>query len=240
MTQIQLRRDTAANWSSTNPVLASGEPAYETDTGKFKIGDGVTAYNSLDYMGAGDLPDNVTTQGNTFNGASQLVQLDSTGKLPAIDGSQLTNLPAGSAPSNMVTTDTAQTISANKTLNAKLIISNTSNTGIYNGYNGTPVLCMTGSNQITLGHTNKSKQCFVVIANGLNTFKIEPNVEGAFINYKKIATVEDIPDTSSFATKSSVDTISSALNGLKFWKGSQTDYNAIEAKDENTLYIITG
>lgn len=40
------------------------------------------------------ISDNITTQGNTFNGASQLVQLDSTGKLPALDGSQLTNLPS--------------------------------------------------------------------------------------------------------------------------------------------------
>ena len=38
---------------------------------------------------------NLTLQGNTFNGASQLVQLDADGKLPAIDGSQLTNLPSG-------------------------------------------------------------------------------------------------------------------------------------------------
>lgn len=37
----------------------------------------------------------VTLQGNTFNGVSQLVQTDSNGKLPAIDGSQLTNLPSG-------------------------------------------------------------------------------------------------------------------------------------------------
>ena len=44
----------------------------------------------------GELPDNITTQGNTFNGANQLVQLDASGKLPAIDGSQLTNLPGGS------------------------------------------------------------------------------------------------------------------------------------------------
>ena len=35
----------------------------------------------------------VTKQGNTFNGASQLVQLDASAKLPAIDGSNLTNLP---------------------------------------------------------------------------------------------------------------------------------------------------
>lgn len=53
MTKIQLRRDTSSNWASANPVLASGEPAFETDTGKFKIGDGTTAYNSLPYKGEG-------------------------------------------------------------------------------------------------------------------------------------------------------------------------------------------
>ena len=38
---------------------------------------------------------NTTIQGNIFNGVDQLVKLDGTGKLPAIDGSQLTNLPSG-------------------------------------------------------------------------------------------------------------------------------------------------
>jgi uncharacterized repeat protein (TIGR02059 family) len=47
MARIQLRRDTAANWASNNPVLAQGEPSLETDTGIEKIGDGVTAYNDL-------------------------------------------------------------------------------------------------------------------------------------------------------------------------------------------------
>ena len=47
--QIQLRNDTAANWTSANPVLAQGEMGIETDTRKFKFGDGVTAWNSLAY-----------------------------------------------------------------------------------------------------------------------------------------------------------------------------------------------
>ena len=47
--RIQLRRDTAANWASTNPTLTQGEPGYETDTGKIKYGDGSTAWNSLAY-----------------------------------------------------------------------------------------------------------------------------------------------------------------------------------------------
>ena len=53
MTQIKLRRDTAANFTSKNPVLGVGEPAYETDTKKLKIGDGTTAYNNLDYFAGG-------------------------------------------------------------------------------------------------------------------------------------------------------------------------------------------
>jgi hypothetical protein len=49
--QIQLRRDTAANWTSADPVLASGEIGIETDTVKVKIGDGTTAWTSLSYFG---------------------------------------------------------------------------------------------------------------------------------------------------------------------------------------------
>lgn len=45
--KMQQRRDTAANWSSNNPTLSAGELGWESDTGKLKVGDGATAYNSL-------------------------------------------------------------------------------------------------------------------------------------------------------------------------------------------------
>jgi len=48
-TKLQIRRDTAANWASANPVLSSGELGFETDTYKLKIGDGSSAWNSLAY-----------------------------------------------------------------------------------------------------------------------------------------------------------------------------------------------
>ena len=48
-TQIQLRRDTAANWTSANPTLAAGELGLETDTTYYKIGTGSTAWTSLAY-----------------------------------------------------------------------------------------------------------------------------------------------------------------------------------------------
>jgi hypothetical protein len=53
VTQIQIRRGTASQWTSANPTLAAGEFGYESDTGKFKIGDGSTAWNSLGYKASG-------------------------------------------------------------------------------------------------------------------------------------------------------------------------------------------
>lgn len=49
--QIQLRRGTASQWTSANSILNSGEIGVETDTGKFKIGNGSTAWSSLSYSG---------------------------------------------------------------------------------------------------------------------------------------------------------------------------------------------
>ena len=51
--RVQLRRDTAANWTRGNPVLKSGEFGYETDTERVKIGDGSTAWTGLPYFGGG-------------------------------------------------------------------------------------------------------------------------------------------------------------------------------------------
>jgi hypothetical protein len=47
--RFRLRRDSAADWTSNNPVLLLGEPGIETDTRKIKYGDGATAWNSLGY-----------------------------------------------------------------------------------------------------------------------------------------------------------------------------------------------
>lgn len=50
--RIQFRRDTAARWTSINPILQEGELGLETDTRFCKIGDGVHAWNELQYSTA--------------------------------------------------------------------------------------------------------------------------------------------------------------------------------------------
>lgn len=48
---IRIRRDSTANWEAGDPVLAEGEPGLETDTGKLKFGDGISAWTILSYAG---------------------------------------------------------------------------------------------------------------------------------------------------------------------------------------------
>ena len=80
--QIKLRRDTAANWTSVNPIMASGEPGLETDTLKIKYGDGVTRWNLLAYptVTFPSTISNATTATNLSGGAAnQLVFQSGTG-----------------------------------------------------------------------------------------------------------------------------------------------------------------
>lgn len=53
---IQFRKGTAAEWSSVNPILLSGEVGFETDSQKLKVGDGTSRWNALDYIIGADGP----------------------------------------------------------------------------------------------------------------------------------------------------------------------------------------
>jgi hypothetical protein len=65
--RFQLRRDTAENWTTANPVMALGEPGVETNTLKVKVGDGITAWNSLGYSITKDFAD-LTNKPTTLTG----------------------------------------------------------------------------------------------------------------------------------------------------------------------------
>jgi hypothetical protein len=92
VTQIQVRRGTAAQWTSANPTLAAGEWGLETDTLKTKIGNGATAWTSLAYQGAGSVTS--ITAGTGLSGGtittSGTIAIDST--VATLTGTQtLTN-----------------------------------------------------------------------------------------------------------------------------------------------------
>ena len=69
-TQIQLRRDTAADWTSNNPTMAAGEFGWESDTNRFKIGDGSTAWQSLAYADTLKTLGDIAVTGSTISAPS--------------------------------------------------------------------------------------------------------------------------------------------------------------------------
>ena len=72
--RIQLRRGKAAFWTDENPVLHPGEPGFETDTEKLKIGDGKTHWRELDYF--------VDGGGTNGNGETRIRQALQVHKVP--------------------------------------------------------------------------------------------------------------------------------------------------------------
>lgn len=70
----QLKRGTAQRWIEVNPVLREGEPGFEYDTYKLKIGDGLTSWVNLPYI----------NEGIAVQGQEEMVTVNTTYELPAI------------------------------------------------------------------------------------------------------------------------------------------------------------
>jgi hypothetical protein len=114
-TTIQVRRATAASASVSNPVLAAGELGFETDTGKFKIGDGSTAWNSLSYAtDMSKLPDSVRGVAAAFVGN----QVPTAAAPPTAAGEALVSTGAGSATVAFTPTKAINLIDAAQPLGA--------------------------------------------------------------------------------------------------------------------------
>jgi hypothetical protein len=73
---IKTRKGRAIDWATFNPTLAEGEPGFETDTLKFKVGDGLTAWNNLAYLrfDGGNLDENTIT-GDSFQSIAGVITL---------------------------------------------------------------------------------------------------------------------------------------------------------------------
>ena len=69
--KLQFRRDTAANWESTNHILSQGELGLDLTNERFKIGDGVTAWNGIEFA-------QYTNKAETFLATTTLAGSDGT------------------------------------------------------------------------------------------------------------------------------------------------------------------
>ena len=95
ITQIQVRRDTAINWYNTNPTLAAGEIGFETNTGKFKIGDGTSLWGALTYA----------TDGSKLTGAIAANTLATSRNINGVAFNGSANITVTAAPTAGTVTD---------------------------------------------------------------------------------------------------------------------------------------
>ena len=92
--RIQFRRSTSSQWTAANPTLAQGELALELDTRKFKIGDGVTPWNSLPYNGVA-LEDLLDVDVSTLTDGAILVYNTSINKWVSTNNLEKQNINGG-------------------------------------------------------------------------------------------------------------------------------------------------
>jgi len=160
-TRMQQRRGTAAQWISTNngdgPILEAGEIGFESDTGKFKIGDGVNHWVDLNYfVDADTLVDGAPGLLNTLNELAAAIGDD-----PAFFTTVATNLSNHEADTTNVhgIANTAEL--ATKTFAAELLTNATkSNITITGDKNGLTITAENGvadstTDNLTEGTTNK-------------------------------------------------------------------------------------
>jgi hypothetical protein len=144
---IKLRRDTAANWSSVNPVLNDGEMGLDTTNDKIKIGDGTNNWSALPY--SFDTPSEVTTKANSAQSAAEAT---AAGALTTHEGDTSTHGVGTIVGTSEAQTLTSKTIDGNSNT---LTVLNNQTTATASSTGSTIVLRDssgdTAINQITLG-----------------------------------------------------------------------------------------
>jgi hypothetical protein len=121
-TRMQQRRGTAAQWTAANPILAAGEIGFETDTSKFKMGNGSSTWGNLQYFA------NASELSALVNNAPGL--LDTLGELAAaIDDDPQFYLTIGTTMTNHANASTLVHGIADTSVLATLTDVNTASSG---------------------------------------------------------------------------------------------------------------
>lgn len=101
ITNIQIRRGTATEWSSVNPILASGEPGYDLTNRIFKIGNGVTAWSGL----AGHLhtSSDISNFNSSVSGLLNVKSLVGTNGIGIVNSAGIQTISITGIPSSLIT-----------------------------------------------------------------------------------------------------------------------------------------
>lgn len=227
-TQIQVRRDTAANWTSANPTLAAGEIGFETDQNKFKIGTGSADWANLSYAGGSDF-----VLGNTLSNVNSIsTEVGSNFSLTA-DGGTLT-----------LGVDGATHTTLNKDGNARTV--STTDRVVADSYN-TPVFTDSASGAITVDHLNGALQIITLTGDfGLSAIANTSAGDTGVVYFKVPANVDVAYDSATYGfggfllQNGNVDTVVNSLPGGGVISATKDAYFELKYKnigDGTDVYV---
>lgn len=205
--------------------------------------------NGLKLDDEGKLIANIDNDTITFNSAGQMVAQGGGG---------------GSAPSNMVTTDTAQTISGAKTFTGNIILNGgqilAGTNAIINGTNTSLGIGNTNLPLTLYGSTIQDEDNHPILSagnladylvagtnislstgsDGKVTINSTGGGTGGTTDYTQLSNKPQVNNVELSGNKTLAELGIQPDTGFKFWSGTQTEYDGLATKDNNTLYFITG
>lgn len=240
LVRLQIRRDTAANWTATNPVLAAGEPAVESDTGKTKTGDGIRNWVTLPYESEAGLSSAVPSPVGTAAAgtATSASRADHVHALPsAISCATITT--SGNATVGGDLEVKGKLTAASQTVVAANV------TGLSEAVDDRVAAFMVAGTGISLTHDDAANSLTVSVGNHSQAISTVTGLQAALdakaaTNHAhKLADVDGLSAALTLRPTSDTASIvgSSAITNVVAL--SQVAYNAIASKSATTLYVIT-
>ena len=240
-TRMQQRRGTAAQWVSTNsgngPILNAGEIGFETDTNKFKIGDGTNHWINLDYFIDANSTVNpafgssIVFEGATANAFETTVQVTD----PTAD--RTITLP--DATGTVVLADG----SGNVTVSGDLTVSGTTTTINSTTINATTGIVFEGTTandfETTLNVTDPTADRTLTLPNETGTIATQTYVTNEIGSHASDTTsIHGIADTAELATKAYADT--AASNAISTSLGThEADTLSVHGITDTSLLVTT-
>jgi len=199
--KIQVRRGTAAQWASTNPTLSIGELAFETDTGKVKVGTGSAVWTALPYVG--DISGVSDTEIGYLDGVTSAIQTQINAKANSSDIAELAQDAVASA------------IAAGTHSNITITYDDATNKFTFAAENG---VADSTTDNLAEGTTNKyftDERAQDAIGNSVGTGLTYNDTTGAVaVDTSTIATRSYADTAASNAVAAVIDSAPAALNTL--------------------------
>ena len=234
--QIQLRNDTATNWTSANPTLAAGEIGIETNTGKMKLGNGSTAWNSLGYFEPTNL-DSLTDVAISSASSGQVVQYNGTSWVNSdVTVSEVTGLQTAlDNKANLSGASFTGNISTTGTVSGTAAAATAATAASRVGYMGIPASGAGASGAYTLVESDAGE---LVYSTSTRTVTIPANASVPFEIGTTIVFVSGSGATTTIAINS--DTLTLAGTGTTGSRTLAAHGMATATKVASTTWYISG